>query len=431
LADATGETETFSTSGTVDHTNPFFQSLGTNGRTCATCHVQALGWSITPDQVQATFDATNGLDPLFAIVDGTNSPLADMSTLDARTLATSMIRSRGVIRVGRPIPTGAEFVLDAVDDPYNFASASQLSLFRRPLPSTNVAFASTLMWDDRNTVQPILPSNSPAQNLAALQANLNQTSIMATINHAQGSTPTQDQLDQITAFQLALFTAQIEDVNASQLDAAGAAGGAVNLAGTPFFVGTNDPFGQNPTGAAFNSTSMTMFSPWSLLTPTPPNDLVTKARDSVARGENIFNTRTFQITGVTGLNDVLKQTSITGTCSTCHDTPDVGNHSIDLALNTGIAALQGAGEPLYTLRNVSTGQTVQTVDPGLAMTTGKWADVGKFKVPVLRGLAARLPLFHDGSAHDLVAVGRFYNGRLKIGLSSQDINDLASFLATL
>ena len=26
------------TTGTIDHTNPFFQQLGTNPRTCATCH---------------------------------------------------------------------------------------------------------------------------------------------------------------------------------------------------------------------------------------------------------------------------------------------------------------------------------------------------------------------------------------------------------
>ena len=92
---------------------------------------------------------------------------------------------------------------------------------------------------------------------------------------------------------------------------------------------------------------------------------------------------------------------------------------------------QSAREPLYTLRNIATGAVTQTHDPGLAMTTGKWEDVGKFKVPVLRGLAGRLPLFHDGSANNLTAVGVFYNQRFQIGLSSQEIGELASFLATL
>jgi hypothetical protein len=410
----------------------FFQTLGTNGRTCATCHLETSAWSITKADIQATFDATAGLDPLFATVDGTNSPLADVSTLAARTAATTMMRNHGVFRIGRPIPSGAEFVLAAVDDPYKFASATQLSLYRRPLPATNLAFDQGVMWDDRNTIQPMLPSNSAAQNLTALQADLNQVSLMATINHEQGNAPTQDQLNQLTAFELALFTAQIQDANAGQLDAAGASGGAVNLSSTPFFIGANDPFGNNPTGAAFNSTSMTMYAPWAQITPTATTG-VAASQASVARGENIFNTRTFQIFQVPGLNDVLKQPSITGTCSTCHDTPGAGGHSIDLALNTGVAAASTRllDFPLYTLRNISTGQTIQTVDPGLAMTTGKWVDIAKFKVPILRGLAGRLPLFHDGSGTSIDAVIVFYNGRFRIGLSAGDIQDLATFLGTL
>ncbi len=35
------------------------------------------------------------------------------------------------------------------------------------------------------------------------------------------------------------------------------------------------------------------------------------------------------------------------------------------------------------------------------MITGKWADVGKFKGPVLRALASRAPYFHNGSATTL------------------------------
>jgi hypothetical protein len=48
--DATGQIETLSTTGSIVTTGAFFQSLGTNGRTCATCHIQSEGWSITPAQ---------------------------------------------------------------------------------------------------------------------------------------------------------------------------------------------------------------------------------------------------------------------------------------------------------------------------------------------------------------------------------------------
>ena len=60
-----------------------------------------------------------------------------------------MLLNKGVIRVGLPIPQSAEFELIAVDDPYHFASAAELSLFRRPLPGTNVRFVSAVMWDGR------------------------------------------------------------------------------------------------------------------------------------------------------------------------------------------------------------------------------------------------------------------------------------------
>ncbi|MHB1845242.1 MAG: hypothetical protein ACYCWW_10460, partial [Deltaproteobacteria bacterium] len=42
FADPTGALGTFvQGGGTVDHSNEFFQSLGTNGRSCASCHVES------------------------------------------------------------------------------------------------------------------------------------------------------------------------------------------------------------------------------------------------------------------------------------------------------------------------------------------------------------------------------------------------------
>src|SRR6185312_8859969 len=127
--------------------DPFFASLGTNGRSCATCHVGSEGWSMTPADLQARFDATDGTDPVFRTNDGSVSPKADTSTLAAKRTAFAMLLARGDIRVGIGIPDDAEFTLAAVDDPYGYASASQLSLFRRPLPSANLKFLSAVMWD--------------------------------------------------------------------------------------------------------------------------------------------------------------------------------------------------------------------------------------------------------------------------------------------
>ena len=43
---------TFSTDGSIDLRNELFQDLGTNDRSCVTCHQPEEGWTITPAGVQ-------------------------------------------------------------------------------------------------------------------------------------------------------------------------------------------------------------------------------------------------------------------------------------------------------------------------------------------------------------------------------------------
>lgn len=64
--DASGYVATYSNSGNIDQGNPFFQPLGTNGRTCATCHQMDQALSLNAQKVQSLFQQTNGQDPLFA-----------------------------------------------------------------------------------------------------------------------------------------------------------------------------------------------------------------------------------------------------------------------------------------------------------------------------------------------------------------------------
>jgi hypothetical protein len=206
---------TYSTVGAIDLTNPFFQSLGTNGRACVTCHQPGEGWTVTPPRIRARFDASAGTDPIFRTNDGSNSPEADVSTVEARRNAYSMLLDKGLIRVGIGIPAVAEFDLIAVDDPYGHASARELSLFRRPLPATNLKFLSTVMWDGRETFIDSLSTDcilGTSKCFAPLHFDLSDQSNSATVGHAQAAAPlTTAQRDVIVAFETAPFTAQVFD----------------------------------------------------------------------------------------------------------------------------------------------------------------------------------------------------------------------------
>jgi len=86
---------------------------------------------------------------------------------------------------------------------------------------------------------------------------------------------------------------------------------------------------------------------------------------------------------------------------------------------------------VFTLVNKTTNATMQTTDPGRALVTGKWADIGKLKGPILRGLASRAPYFHNGSAGTLADVLDFYEKRFGLFLTDQEKSDLIAFLNAL
>jgi len=428
--DATGIVRTVTQTGAIDTNNPFFQSLGTNGRACFTCHRPETAWSVTPASVQARFSASVGTDPIFRTNDGSNSPLADVSTVDARKRAYSMLLNKAVIRVGRPILPGFEFTLEHADDPYGFASASELSLFRRPLPSTNLRFLTAVMADGRETHAPFKPPMDAGVDMADLVASLKGQATNATLGHAQGASPPSDaQLQQIVDFELGLTTAQWQDANAGYLGDGDAIGGPRFLADQQFHVGINDVLGADPTLAVFDPAAMRLFDAWR----SAHGNAGGAARASIARGEQLFDSKPIAITGVGGLNDALGMPVIPGTCTTCHDAPNVGNHSVALPINIGTADAdrRTPDMPLYTLRNIKTGALAYTTDPGRALITGNWADIGKFKGPVLRGLAARAPYFHNGMAASLTDVLDFYDTRFNVGFTAQEKKDLVAFLNAL
>src|SRR5215813_13755325 len=96
----TGVLETVNVQGRTDTRGAFFQSLGTNGRSCATCHVADQAMSISPPQIRERYTRTHGRDPLFAAVDGANCPNVE----PADRAGHSLLLRHGLIRVAISIP---------------------------------------------------------------------------------------------------------------------------------------------------------------------------------------------------------------------------------------------------------------------------------------------------------------------------------------
>jgi len=175
LKDPSGFVETYNVNNSsIDLTGAFFQSLGTNGRSCSSCHRPAEGWSVSAAEIQFRFFLTQGLDPIFRTNDGSNCDQnIDTSTLSGRRAAYSLLLSRGLIRIFLPVPANAQFTVVSVQNPYGCNDTATLSMYRRPLPATNLNFLSTLMWDGRESspqteTQKVTFATNPGDLLADL-----------------------------------------------------------------------------------------------------------------------------------------------------------------------------------------------------------------------------------------------------------------------
>ncbi|MEO6964765.1 MAG: hypothetical protein ABI076_02570, partial [Acidobacteriaceae bacterium] len=363
----------------------------------------------------------------------------------------------------------AQFTIAAVHDPYGCAITNDpatgrqvISVYRRPLPSANLRFLSAVMFDGRETLLPLNDTRTFENNL---RVDLTDQALSAVMGHAQASVePTPEQLAEIVQVELGFSTAQVRDDVAGSLHHGGAMGGPQLLSAQQYYPGMNDALGGDPTGAKFNPQAFSLFTAWEKA------DIKDRdfwgdrqkgsegeaARTEIAAGEKIFNTQPAIITGVHGLNDnpaLGSPASITGTCSTCHDTPNVGNHSVALALDIGVSRqadsetdptivaglreLSMPGLPVYEVRGcmdpANPGEPVNfyTSDPGKALITGRCADMNLGKGPILRGLAARAPYFHNGAAANLQELVDFYNQRLQMNLNDKQKQELIAFLDSL
>ena len=451
--DPTGYVATYNTGGNIDKSNPFFQSLGTNGRTCETCHQADQAFSMSAQKIQQRFVFSQGKDPLFAPIDGANCP----NDQQGNPASHSLLLTHGLIRIGLTMPVNPEFSLKVIHDPYGCAISQDpktgqliVSVYRRPLPSTNLDFLSTIMFDGRETIDPL---NDEQTFEANLTADLSHQAIDAVLTHAQASQPpSQEQVAAIVKLELGFYTGQLLDNEAGALYVDGAVGGPKFLSAQSYYPGINDSLGGDPHGNKFDPAAMTVYAAWQ----DSGDGNYGQGRAMIAAGEKIFNTTTAHITGVRGLNDnpaLNYPKEIDGTCTTCHDTPNVGDHSLPLPLDIGtghalsfendpriagaLTQLNLPDLPVYLITGCSDPQdpsrhlTFYTSDPGKGLISGRCSDVDRGKGPVLRGLAARAPYFHNGSAASLEELVNFYNDRFTMGMTAEQKKQLIAFLNSL
>src|SRR5215510_5371521 len=376
-----GFAATYSTQGFVDLTGEYFQAQGTNGRSCASCHTPEDVWSITPGTLQRLFDETDGTHPVFNALDA-NNPALDLSTVEARREAFSMMLTRGVFRRGGGLAVNREWDIIAVDDPHRFADVTRLVEWRRVMPTINFHVGSaTVNWDGGNSVGDDLRAglvNQATRNVTGAQ---------------QGQPAPAEVIGNIVDFESSLFTAQLIAPGVGRLDAAGARGGPEALSNMSKAAGRFD-----------------LFDAWA--------GHGNPRRAQIARGQELFNNKT----------------SLSGrTCNGCHNSANNGTNINNLLfdIRTASAEARTPDLPLYTFRNRTTGETRQLTDAGRGNITGLWNDLGRFKTPTLRALSARAPYFHNGIASTIEDVVRHYETHLGFVFTCEERADLVAFLKAL
>ena len=377
-----GKAATFSTQGAIDLTGEYFHAQGTNGRSCASCHIPEEAWSINPGTLQHLFDETGGTHPIFNELDANNpDQLAPDSSLEDRLAGYSMLLSRGVFRRGGTPRPNSEWELIAVDDPHGFANLNRLVHWRRAMPTINFALGSaTVNWDGGNSI-------GTDQHAGLVnQATRNVT------GGQQGSPATAEVIANIVGFEESLFTAQLIVPGVGRVDSDGARGGPAALSTMSKVAGRFD-----------------LFDAWA--------NHANPRRAQIARGQELFNN-----TNAGG-----------GKCSGCHNSANNGTNTNNVLfdIKTASAEVRTSDLPLYTFRNKTNGETRQLTDAGRGNITGLWSDLARFKTPTLRALAARAPYFHNGMAPTLESVVRHYELHLGFVFTDEERADLVAFLNAL
>jgi hypothetical protein len=451
-ADGTGVVRTLLRGGpmeTKDH--PFFTALGPNGRACITCHQPADAMSLSAATAVARWNETNGADPLFAAVDGSNCPTLPQ----AERASHSLLLEHGLIRIERDWPpkdaTGKpvkpDFRLEVVRDPNGCNSGNwgpsgklkKISVYRRPRPVSNLKYliAMGFFYDPKDGMPLKIDPETGKPSNSNLMADARVFTLEAQARDAMrshlGVTGPVDEtkVKAVVDFALRLSTAQQADAKGGALDVLGGEGGPQKLE-------SSEP-GQL---GSYGVPVWSEFAAWEKIPASASLSADERAfRESVARGAKVFREKTFLISDSAGINSPIGfGNPVRNSCVFCHNMTQMGNDVAPGQVDLGTTNLPFADPaphlPLFRVTCLGEphphyGKTILTHDPGFALTSGKCADVGKITLQSLRGLAARAPYFSNGSAKTLRDLVDYYDRRYSIGYTEQEKQDLVNLMSVL
>jgi len=469
--DASGKLGVLNTSGQIDTKgHPFFEPMGANGRACVTCHQPADAMSLSLTTIRARWSATDGKDPMFAPVDGSDCPNLPQD----KESSHSLLLNRGLFRIFLPWPPRAadgtpikpEFTIEVVQDPtgcntdpvYGLKSANPMvSVYRRPRPVANMKYvvgpdhglAAGQLFNPKNIAMPMALDPDTGKPVTmqimsdARDPTLKTQAVDAATSHLQmAKPPSAEQLKRIVDFEMQIYAGQAVDSR----------GGSLTEADGPKALGPHN-LAASPPGILGDNYDHPVFYDFNAWKTRAPNATPTQQafRESVARGYDIFFAKPFWIRDSQHINTVGVGNPAKRTCATCHNQQMVGmdlaSGWVDLGTQNlpwaeqGLQSPLASGAPQLPLFKITCnaeapphmflGRVIYTHDPGRALISGRCMDVGAIVMQQFRGLAARAPYFSNGSAKTLRELVDFYDRRFSIGYTDQEKEDLINFLSVL
>ncbi len=393
----------------------FHQALpGTNGRSCATCHVPEDNFTLTPAHVESLWKS-NPKDPLFNAIDADDP--------ESRMLTFHHLR-KGLVRVWIKLPDNVDLIdyLGIVKTPRD----RKLFVWRS-VPSINdVAMTAPFQRDGR-------------------VATLEEQAQHAIIDHSEGGSVSMAELEHIAAFERSVFSSDLSRRVAEYLAAGGEPTTAPNVEdelaltsaeergrqvynqvcavchGGPTTTTITDRKIHDLSFPALRPNGTVVFQvpktdpPTPTLASQPTNEFVNigSAYEAFMAGfdpdsKSFTKDLSFPRYRVRFYTDGTRTKKVA-------DLPP-----LPASLNPFADTLDKDGNPMigpnFVLQFYST-------DPGRALITGNPYDFEAFDVPSLRGISKTAPYFHNNVAATLEMVVELYSDHFMARFPPLSISD--------